>query len=241
MISPEQFIPLAEETGLIVSIGHWLMETACQQLATWRRQVAAAEALRISINLLVRQLQSSCLMPLLEEVLQSTGLPPETLTLEITESMLVQNFEMTHQVLSAIQAKGVHISIDDFGTGYSSLSYLHRLPVNALKIDRTFVSYMGQDAKNQTIAESIIALSNVLGLNAIAEGVETIEQLQWLQNHGCEYGQGYLFAKPVPAAEASSLLEKDFVALISPHNRRLPFTKAGHVPPIGPISDNRPN
>jgi len=144
------------------------------------------------------------------------------------------------QALTALRELGVTIAIDDFGTGYSSLSYLHRLPVDALKIDRTFVSHMGQDAKNQTIAESIIALSNVLGLNAIAEGVETLEQLQWLQDHGCEYGQGYLFAKPLAAAAARALLEADSFPLILPHHRRLPIAEAGHVAPVGHIPNHRP-
>jgi diguanylate cyclase (GGDEF)-like protein/PAS domain S-box-containing protein len=241
MISPAQFIPLAEETGLIVPIGNWLLHTACQQLATWRKQMEAAQKLKISLNLSVRQLQSDTLLDYFTQVLQSTGIPPEALTLEITESLLVQNFEETHQRLSQVQAQGIHISIDDFGTGYSSLSYLHRLPVDALKIDQAFVSYMGQDAKNQTIAESIIALSNVLGLNAIAEGIETLDQLQWLQTHGCEYGQGYLFSRPIPAEEVTALLKADLKSLITSHYRRLPIAKAGHVPPIGPVANNGPN
>jgi diguanylate cyclase (GGDEF)-like protein/PAS domain S-box-containing protein len=241
MVSPDQFIPLAEETGLILPIGHWLLQTACQQLATWRHQLDAAQHLRLSINLSVKQLQAKDLLAQFEHTLAATGVPPEALTLEITESLLVQNFDMTHQTLSEVQTRGIHISIDDFGTGYSSLSYLHRLPVDALKIDRAFVSYMGQDAKNQTIAESIIALSNVLGLDAIAEGIETVEQLHWLQDHGCEYGQGYLFSKPVPASEVSRLLQHDFLASITSHHRRLPIAKAGHVPPVSPVADNRPN
>ncbi len=241
LVSPEQFIPLAEETGLILPIGNWITQTACQQLVTWRRHSPAARNLRVSINLSVRQLQSSDLFAQFETVLGDTGLPPDALTMEITESMLVKNFEATHRLLSKMQARGVHISIDDFGTGYSSLSYLHRLPVDALKIDRTFVSHMGQDARNQTIAESIIALSNVLELDAIAEGIETVEQLHWLQDHGCEYGQGYLFSPPVPAAAVYDLLKQDLFTSIAPHNRGLPIAKAGHVPPVSHVSDDGPN
>jgi diguanylate cyclase (GGDEF)-like protein/PAS domain S-box-containing protein len=241
LVCPDQFVPLAEETGLIVAIGNWLLQTACQQLAAWRQQVTGAQDLRLSVNLSVRQLQSNDLLAQFDQVLAVSGIPPEALTLEITESLLVQNFERTHQLLSEVQAKGIHVSIDDFGTGYSSLSYLHRLPVDALKIDRAFISYMGQDAKNQTIAESIIALSNVLGLNAIAEGIETVDQLNWLQDHGCEYGQGYLFSRPIPAQEVTTLLQQDLMASIPSHHRRLPVAKAGHMPPVRPISNNRPN
>lgn len=240
MVSPEQFIPLAEETGLIVPIGNWLILTACQQLVDWRNHIKAAQNLRLSINLSVRQLQSGDLLAQLESALQATGLPPESLTMEITESLLVKNFKVAHQLLSEMQAKGVHISIDDFGTGYSSLSYLHRLPVDAVKIDRAFVSQMGQDAKNQTIAESIIALSNVLGLNVVAEGIETIDQLQWLQEHGCEYGQGYLFSPPVPAGEVDELLTTGLPASLL-HHRGLPITEAGQMSPVSPITDDGPN
>lgn len=241
MVSPDQFVPLAEETGSIVAIGNWLLHAACQQLGAWRQQITGAQDLRLSVNLSVRQLQSTDLLAQFDQVLAVSGIPPEALTLEITESLLVQNFEKTHQLLSEVQTKGIHVSIDDFGTGYSSLSYLHRLPVDALKIDRAFVSYMGQDAKNQTIAESIIALSNVLGLNAIAEGIETVDQLYWLQDHGCEYGQGYLFSRPIPAQDVTILLQQDLMASITAHHRRLPVTKAGHVSPVRPISNNRPN
>ena len=241
LVSPSQFIPIAEETGLIVPIGLWSLETACHQLSIWRRELKDSSRLRISVNLSVRQLQSKDMLTQFRQVLQSTGLSPEALTLEITESMLVQNFDIAHQLLSEVQAQGVHISIDDFGTGYSSLSYLHRLPVDALKIDQTFVSYMGQDTKNQTIAESIIALSNVLGLNAIAEGIETVEQLQWLQSHGCEYGQGYLFSAPVPAETVSTLLQRNILDLISAHHWRLPVTKTGHMSPVGHVTDKGPD
>lgn len=241
LVSPDQFIPLAEETGQILPIGHWLLQTACQQLVVWRRQNDRAGRLKISVNLSVRQLQARDLIKQVAQVLGETGLPAEALTLEITESMLVKNFESTHGVLSQVQAMGSQISIDDFGTGYSSLSYLHRLPVDALKIDRSFVSYMGQDTKNQTIAESIIALSNVLGLNAIAEGIETVEQLQWLQDHGCEYGQGYLFSPPVAAEQVVTLLKQGGFTSVAPHHRGLPLAKTGHVTPVGHIPDDGPN
>ncbi len=205
-LSPGEFIPIAEETGLIEPIGRWVWHTACQQLATWQAQFPD-KPLKISINLSVKQLQEMLLQQL-EEVLTSYGLQSDSLVLEITESMLVQNVESTRELLDQLKAKGIRFSIDDFGTGYSSLSYLHQLPVSDLKIDRAFVSPTGPDARNQVIAESIIALSNLLELEAIAEGVETLQQLQWLKELGCELGQGFLFSPPVPAAQATELLQR---------------------------------
>ena len=210
-VSPGEFIEIAEETGLIVPIGQWILHTACQQLAAWQAQFPA-KPLRISVNLSVKQLQS-LLLQQLEEVLTTYSLQHNSLVLEITESMLVQNVEATCNLLNQVKAKGICLSIDDFGTGYSSLSYLHQLPVDALKIDRTFVSLAGPDARNQVIAESIIALSNLLGLNAIAEGVETPQQLQWLKGLGCELAQGFLFSPPVPATQATELLKRTLPSL----------------------------
>ena len=206
-VSPEEFIPIAEETGLIVPIGEWILQAACQQLATWQTQFPE-QSLSISVNLSVKQLQKF-LLKHLDEVLINSGIQKDSLVLEITESMLVEKIQSTRALLDQIKAKGIRLKIDDFGTGYSSLSYLHLLPVDALKIDRAFVSLAKPDARNQVIAESIIALSNLLKLEAIAEGVETPQQLQWLKELGCELGQGFLFSPPVPAAQATELL-KDF-------------------------------
>ncbi|NEO26164.1 MAG: EAL domain-containing protein, partial [Kamptonema sp. SIO4C4] len=206
LITPGEFIGVAEETGLIVPMGQWILQAACQQLAAWQTQFLE-KPLKISINLSVRQLQSGLLQQL-DEVLTTYQVSGENLVLEITESMLVQNIEVTCDLLSQIQAKGINLSIDDFGTGYSSLSYLRQLPVDDLKIDRAFVSPQESDARNQVIAESIIALSNLLELNAIAEGIETPQQLAWLQSLGCELGQGYLFSRPVAVEEATALLQQ---------------------------------
>ena len=205
LVSPREFIPIAEETGLILPLGRWVLHTACQQLAAWQAQFPD-KPLRISVNLSVKQLQEK-LLPQVEEVLTHYPLQDDSLVLEITESMLVQNVESTRDLLTQIQAKGIRFSIDDFGTGYSCLSYLHQLPVSHLKIDRTFVSPSQPDARHQLIAESIIALSNLLELKVIAEGVETLPQLQWLKKLGCELGQGFLFSPPVPAAQATELLQ----------------------------------
>lgn len=211
LVPPGQFIAIAEETGLIVPIGRWVLSTACQQLICWQRQFPHLP-LRISVNLSVQQLQGF-LLKHLDDALTDSGLPSDSLILEITESMLIQNIGPTLELLNQIKARGVRLSIDDFGTGYSSLSYLHQLPVDALKIDRAFVSPSEPDARNQVIAESIIALSNLLELNAIAEGVEHIQQLQWLQTLGCELGQGNLFSVPVPPTAATAMLRQPVPSL----------------------------
>lgn len=206
LLSPGQFIGIAEETGLIIPIGRWLLHTACQQLSHWQTQFPTYN-LKMSVNLSVRQLQGF-LLEQLEEVLNSYNINTYSLVLEITESMLVQNVEITRDLLNQIKAKGIYISIDDFGTGYSSLSYLHQLPVNTLKIDRSFVSPDKLNDRHQVIAKSIIALSKLLNLNVIAEGVETPKQFYWLKKLGCESAQGYLFSPPVPENQATELLQK---------------------------------
>jgi diguanylate cyclase (GGDEF)-like protein/PAS domain S-box-containing protein len=206
LLTPDKFIDIAEATDLIQPLGEWILLTACQQMGTWQSRLASPDRLTLNVNLSVKQLQESVLVPQLQKVLTHTRIDPQTLTLEITESLLVTNIHLTSQLLNQVQAMGVSISIDDFGTGYSSLSYLHQLPVNSLKVDRTFVSPSEPNPKNQTIAESIIGLSNLLNLHAIAEGIETPQQLAWLRSLQCEYGQGYFFSKPLPAREAESLL-----------------------------------
>ncbi len=205
-ISPGEFIEIAEETGLIMPMGHWILHTACQQLAAWQAQFPT-NPLQMSVNLSVKQMQSS-LLPELEEVLTTYNLQENSLGLEITESMWVENVEVTLKLLNQIKAKGIYLSIDDFGTGYSSLRYLTQLPVDTLKIDRAFVSQATTDTRNQIIAESVIALSNLLDLKAIAEGIETEQQLEWLKGHGCELGQGFLFSPPLPAELATEMLKK---------------------------------
>lgn len=204
LILPGDFIPIAEETRLIMPIGQWILQTACAQMAVWQAQFPA-QMLWISVNLSAQQLQPK-LLEHLDEALGQSNVPGDRLVLEITESMLVQNLEATDSLLKQIKNREVHLSIDDFGTGYSSLSYLHRLPADALKIDRTFVSPSASDARNQAIAESIVALSNLLELKAIAEGIETLEQLEWLQSLDCELGQGNYFSSPVSAHQATMLI-----------------------------------
>jgi diguanylate cyclase (GGDEF)-like protein/PAS domain S-box-containing protein len=204
LVSPCEFIAIAEETGLIKPLGQWVLATACNQLADWQQQ-HPHKSLKMSVNLSVQQLQPA-LISQIEAVLTASQIAPHTLVLELTESMLAQNIEITQDLLAQIKQLGIRLSIDDFGTGYSSLSYLSRLPVDYLKIDRAFVNPDKTNARNQVIAESIMALSDLLGLEAVAEGIETPEQLAWLKQLGCQQGQGYLFSTPVPAATAAQLL-----------------------------------
>ncbi|TAF52662.1 MAG: EAL domain-containing protein [Oscillatoriales cyanobacterium] len=217
-VSPLEFISIAEETGHIVEIGTWVLNQAVQQLADWQAQFPQ-RSLRMSVNLSVQQLQID-LLSHLDRCLDQHAIVQETLTLELTESMLIQDVETTCRLLEAIHTRGVHLSIDDFGTGYSSLSYLHQFPVDTLKIDRAFVSNAAADTRNQVVAESIIALSNLLDLGAIAEGVSTQAELLWLQNLGCEFGQGFLFSKPIPADQATALLARDDRIIPTTHPSR---------------------
>lgn len=216
LILPGEFIETAEEIGLLVSIGQWVLHRTCQQLVTWQAQFPT-KSIRVSINLSVQQLQEQLLQQL-GEALTEYSLQGSCLTLEITESMLVENVASMRNLLAQLKVRGVHLSIDDFGTGYSCLSYLHQLPVDSLKIDRTFVSQSKPDSRNLAIAESIIALSNLLGLNTIAEGIETPQQLEWLQQLGCKVGQGFLFSPPVSALQATGLLQQRML--------KIPFKKS---------------
>lgn len=213
LISPNQFIPLAEESKLIIPLGHLILEQACQQLAQWQQQFPLAKNIKMSINLSVQQLLDSQLLEKIKQVTKKTGIDGKSLILEITETMLVENIQKTSDLLTQIKSQGISISIDDFGTGYSSLSYLHRLPVNAFKIDRSFVNQIQQENETYTIVETIITLSHLLGLSVVAEGIETIEQLTWLCNHQCDLGQGFFFSKPVTPDRAEQLLLKSGVQL----------------------------
>ncbi len=206
LVPPVEFIPIAEETGLIHKLGRWILREACDQMARWTREFSSDEPLRMSVNLSGRQLAEADLVARTVHILQETGLAPGQLTLEITESAVMQDAALASSRLAELRALGIGIGIDDFGTGYSSLSYLHRLPLTVLKIDRTFVWAMGPNARETQICHGIVDLAQNLDLTVIAEGIETQEQRQRLQDLHCEYGQGYLFAKPLPADEASELL-----------------------------------
>jgi diguanylate cyclase (GGDEF)-like protein/PAS domain S-box-containing protein len=205
-ISPGEFIPIAEETGLIVPLGQWVLETSCRQMVAWQAQFPAAASLKMSVNLSVLQLQQADFVQQVSQTLEATGLAGRNLALEITESMLMQDIEETSRLLFRLRNHDIQISIDDFGTGFSSLNYLHRFPANNLKIDRSFVSHLFDSPKNQQIAETIVTLADRLGMNAIAEGIETVQQLEQLQYFNCELGQGYLFDAPLTVQAATQRL-----------------------------------
>lgn len=207
MISPAQFIPIAEETGLILPLGEWVLRTACQQAKNWYDQLGTRFI--ISVNLSTRQFQQQDLVSTVDRSLQDTKLPPELLELEITETLGMKNPELTLKTLHELKSMGIHIAIDDFGTGYSSLSYLKRFPIDTLKIDRSFVSDINGDSNDGAIVVAVIALAHSLKLKVIAEGVETSEQADYLLDHGCERIQGYIFSPPVPAQDFESIIKKN--------------------------------
>jgi diguanylate cyclase (GGDEF)-like protein/PAS domain S-box-containing protein len=206
LISPAEFIPIAEETGLVIALGRWVLRTACIQFSEWRGQFPAVRAMGLSVNLSAVQLRDATLVSDMLALLADLGLPPACLTLEITESLLIENVEYNLSVLDDLRRHGIQLSIDDFGTGYSSLSYLQRYPFSGLKVDRSFVTHLGTEAENPTLIRSILALAESLRLDPIAEGIETEKQLEFLQANGCRYGQGFFFYRPMPAHRIEALL-----------------------------------
>jgi len=205
LVPPLKFIPLAEETGLIIPIGEWVIRAACEQMKYWRSSGLAK--LRVAVNLSPRQFQQDDLTKRISSILQETGLDGTDLEVEVTEGMAMQDAVTTVRMLKELKAVGIAISIDDFGTGYSSLSYLKRFPIDHLKIDRSFVSDLQDNPEDVAIVRAIIALAKGLGLSVTAEGVETEEQRKLLQLFGCDEGQGYLFSKPLPAEDIEKLLK----------------------------------
>ena len=214
MVAPNRFISVAEETGLIVPIGAWVMRTACAQNKRWAD--AGLGQLRVAVNLSARQFSSSTLLADISAVLTETGLAPDRLEIELTESLFMSDVTLAVEQLHSMKSLGVQLSIDDFGTGYSSLSYLSRFPIDVLKIDRSFVNDITRDASDAAIVASIIALAHNLKLAVIAEGVETREQLDYLRRHGCDEMQGYLFSRALPAADFEQLL-RSRLSLDVPH------------------------
>lgn len=204
LVAPNDFIPLAEETGLIVSIGHWVVEQACKQWATWQRH--SAQTLRIAVNLSVKQLRDDDLVERIAELLELYGIPPGVLELELTESVAMHDPALSIQLMRNLRAAGVSLAVDDFGTGYSSLSYLKMLPIQRLKLDRSFVKGIESDANDRSICSATIALAHTLGLEVVAEGVETEAQREFLAEQGCDLLQGYLFGRPMPSTDATQLL-----------------------------------
>jgi diguanylate cyclase (GGDEF)-like protein/PAS domain S-box-containing protein len=211
MIPPTQFVPLAEETGLIVGIGQWVLEEACRRARAWHLAHPTEPLITISVNLSARQFLLADLVEEVARVLWESRLEPATLKLEITESVLMRDIDGTIEKLWALKSLGVQLAIDDFGTGYSSLSYLKQFPVDTLKIDRSFVSGLGQDTNDTAIVRSVVALAKSLNLAVTGEGIETSEQLGQLQSLGCDRGQGYLFAMPLDVDDVATLLAQGAV------------------------------
>ena len=197
LVPPSEFIPLAEETGLVVPLGRWVLDEACRALA------ALPERISLSVNLSGRQLLQPEFCAELKEMLSRRRIEPSRLRLELTESMLIGNGAAARAALTHLRATGVRLCIDDFGTGYSSLSYLHELPIDSLKIDRSFVGAMGDDERKIKIVQSILVLGKSLGIDVVAEGVETLQQAELLRRLGCERAQGYFFSRPVPLEQLS--------------------------------------
>ena len=207
VLMPSDFVPLAEETGLIDLVGIWSLREACRQLAAWTHHLASAAQLRVTVNVSSRQLMHPEFVDHVATAVRDAGIRPDSLCLEITETTLIHSLDLAANVLGGLRALGVQVFLDDFGSGYSSLSYLHRFPVNALKIDRSFISSLADTCDRPAIVESIVGLARSVGANVVAEGVETREQLRRLRQIGCGYAQGFLFSEPLTANAAEALIE----------------------------------
>jgi EAL domain-containing protein (putative c-di-GMP-specific phosphodiesterase class I) len=207
LVSPAQFIPLAEETGLILPIGQWVLETACTQLKAWQKKELTRD-LVLAVNMSAKQFHQADLVAQVQAAVQRHAINPMLLKLEITESLLQENIEDTIATMNALKEIGVQFSLDDFGTGYSSLQYLKRLSLDQLKIDQSFVRDIGIDDSDRAVVRAIIAMALSLDLDVIAEGVEMKEQRQLLLDKGCTHYQGYLFGKPVPIERFEALLKQ---------------------------------
>jgi EAL domain-containing protein (putative c-di-GMP-specific phosphodiesterase class I) len=205
-VPPDEFIPTAEQTGLIVPIGEWVMGEACRQASAWNQQRPGDVPLEIAVNVSPLQIRSGMLLDTVAQALDSSGLDPTILTLELTETAFMEDLEIVHGVLDPLHELGVRIAIDDFGTGYSSLGRIRRFKIDILKIDRSFVNGLENDESARQLATAILEMGRALNVLVIAEGVETQAQLEWLGRFGCRCAQGFLFARPVPATECLALL-----------------------------------
>jgi EAL domain-containing protein (putative c-di-GMP-specific phosphodiesterase class I) len=213
LIPPSEFIPVAEDTGLILPLGQWALETACAQLAAWARRPETAN-LSIAVNVSVRQFRHPDFVDLVMACIRNSGIKPQRLKLELTESLLADRMEITIQKMGMLKALGVTLSLDDFGVGYSSLSVLKRLPLDQLKIDKAFVADVLTDPNDAAISRAIIALAQSLSLQVVAEGVETVEQRDFLTYQGCDQFQGYLFSRPLPIEQLDALLANPMAGMV---------------------------
>jgi EAL domain-containing protein (putative c-di-GMP-specific phosphodiesterase class I) len=233
LLGPDKFIPMAEESGLIAPLGEWVMETACAQGQEWRE--AGYPPITVAVNLSARQFQLQPVSDMVAAVLRRTGLPARFLELELTESLALQGDDATYNTIDELKQMGVKCSVDDFGVGYSNFGYLDTLPIDKIKIDKGFVSKINTAADKPALVLGIIALGQGLGLDVVAEGVETHEQLDFLAAHGCDQIQGYIFSRPLPADELSSLL---MLELVSPGPGRLGRPEG---PALAPEPEREPN
>jgi EAL domain-containing protein (putative c-di-GMP-specific phosphodiesterase class I) len=206
MIPPNRFVPIAEQAGLMVEMSRSIMRVACREAAKWRLPSSATPGLHVSVNLSGRHLQDPSVVHDVSSALSESGLDPALLTIEITESVMMHNTQASISVLQELKALGITIAIDDFGTGYSSLSYLQQFPIDILKIDKAFVDKLGSSDSDEALARAILALGDALGLATVAEGVETMRQVEILQQLGCLLGQGFLFSRPLDARAFADML-----------------------------------
>jgi len=205
-VPPAEFIPLAEETGLIKPVGQWVLAEACAEARAWHE--AGHRGLRMAVNLSGRQLADRRFAAEIEQTIAAAGLARGALEVEVTESVLMQDLDQTAEALAALARLGVTVAMDDFGTGYSSLTYLKRLPIDALKIDQSFVRGLTVDPNDAAIVQAVIAMAHSLGIKVIAEGVETAEQLAFLERHGCDQAQGFYLGVPQPAEQFRAMLRE---------------------------------
>ena len=205
-MEPDYFLPLAEEKNLIIPIGEWAIRQACNDLEIWQRSGTATP--RIALNLSPVQCRRTNPMRIIQETMAAHHVSCDCVELEITESTLMDETESQLELLDGVRELGIRLAIDDFGTGYSSMAYLRRLPVDSIKIDRSFIQDIGEDPDGEAIVAAIIQLAHNLRLEVVAEGIETETQLQFLQSHDCDYGQGFLFSHPVPADHIQGLIKK---------------------------------
>jgi len=217
MISPEVFIPIAERAGVILPLGKWILTEACTRMKAWIEKMPPGRDLFMNVNISAKQFMQPDFARLLGEVLKETGMPGSLLKIEMTESALIRNVDHLAALLAEIKRLGVRLAIDDFGTGYSSLSYLHRFPIDVLKIDRSFVFQMG-GREEKDLVSIIVSIARNMKMKVVAEGIETFEQLRKLREYGCEYGQGYLFSRPLVAAYVPRLITgpEERLCLLSP-------------------------
>jgi EAL domain-containing protein (putative c-di-GMP-specific phosphodiesterase class I) len=214
VVAPAAFIPLADQTAMIVPIGRWVLRTACHQAAIWH---ADGQRIGISVNVTARQLQRDEFVDEVREVLEHSGLPPGALTLEITETVLTHHADEAAERLRAIKTLGVQIAIDDFGTGYSSLAYLRTIPVDAVKIDRSFISAIGSSEESAALMRTLVSLGNTLGLETLGEGIEEPGQLEELLREHCDSGQGFLFSGPLEVDQVQQFLDREQLARATAH------------------------